>query len=188
MMKDRELLLIYFGRLSPTKNIEVVIHTLKCLLDAHYNATLKLIGGCSEKYLSQLNELIIAKGIPKEKIQLLGPKPIEYIFEVLSQSHYFIFPSNEPKEGHSNALTEAMSMGVVPIVSNAGFNASICGVKELVVKDINPRAFAEKIMEIEESGRWKELSLRVYNRFNENYTEEKALEKIREAATRMRLI
>lgn len=188
MKTDKEIRLVYFGRLSPTKNIEVVILTLKCLLDAHYNTTLKLIGGCSEKYHSQLNELIIAKRIPKEKIQLLGPKPIEYIFEVLSQSHYFIFPSNEPKEGHSNALTEAMAMGVVPIVSNAGFNASICGIPELVVKDITPRAFAEKIIRIEESGRWKELSQSVYNRFRDNYTEEKALEKIREAATRMRLI
>ena len=188
MPKDKDLHLVYFGRLSPTKNVDVVILTLKYLLDAQYKASLKLIGGCSEDYRSLLNHLMSVEGIPKEKVQFLGSRPMEYIFDVLSQSHYFIFPSNEPKEGHSNALTEAMSMGVVPIVSNAGFNASICGVPELVVKDINPKAFAEIIIKIEESGRWKELSLRVYNRFNENYTEEKALEKIKEAATRMGLI
>lgn len=188
MPKDKELQLVYFGRLSPTKNVDVVILTLKYLLDAQYDATLKLIGGYAEDYYLLLHQLMSVEGVPEEKIQFLGPKPMEYIFEVLSQSHYFIFPSNEPKEGHSNALTEAMAMGVVPIVSNAGFNASICGMSELVVKDINPRAFAEKIIRIEESGRWKELSQSVYNRFRDNYTEEKALEKIKEAATRMGLI
>ncbi len=188
MPKDKVLQLVYFGRLSPTKNVDVVILTLKYLLDAQYDATLKLIGGYAEDYYLLLHRLMSVEGISEERVQFLGSKPMEYIFEVLSQSHYFIFPSNEPKEGHSNALTEAMAMGVVPIVSNAGFNASICGMPELVVKDINPRVFAEKIIKIEETGRWQDVSMYVHNRFKDNYTEENALEKIKEVAIRLKLI
>ncbi len=188
MKGSRKIRLIYFGRLSPTKNVDMAILALKYLLGANYDATLQLIGGCSEEYRSSLHRLISSALIPKECVQFLGVQSMEYIFKALAHSHYFIFPSNEPKEGHSNALTEAMSMGVVPIVSNAGFNASICGLSELVVKDITPEAFAEKVISIEESGRWNELSLYVYNRYKENYTEAKALENIKEVARIMDLI
>lgn len=45
-------------------------------------------------------------------------------------------------EGHSNSLTEAMTFGVVPVVSTAGFNASIVSNEELVVSDINPERYS----------------------------------------------
>ena len=63
--------------------------------------------------------------IKKERI--LGQQPFERICDELQKAHFFVFPSQEKMEGHSNSLTEAMTFGVVPIVSAAGFNASIVG-------------------------------------------------------------
>ena len=75
-------------------------------------------------------------------------------------------------EGHSNSLTEAMTFGVVPVVSTAGFNASIVENKELVVDDINPRNYAKVIESVIEKNVWSEYSLNVYRRIKENYTED----------------
>lgn len=188
MENNKKLHLVYFGRFSPVKNVDVVILALKCLLDARYNADLSLIGGCPDDYRARLDKIIDEAQIPQGSILFFGPQPMARIFEILSGSHYFVFPSQEPKEGHSNSLTEAMAMGVVPIVSNAGFNASICGLPELVLEEVTPEAIANKIMNIESAQRWKELSQYVYNRFKENYTETKALENIRKAASLMGLI
>ena len=75
-------------------------------------------------------------------------------------------------EGHSNSLTEAMTFGVVPVVSTAGFNASIVGNEELVVSDINPKKYAEVIESVMKRNLWAEYSLKVYQRIKENYTED----------------
>ena len=187
MKTDRALQLIYFGRINPTKNIDVIIMTLKCLLDAHIPAQLSLIGGCSIEYQLYLEEVVKESLIPENLVSFEGYQAMDYIIKSLSKAHYFIFHSQEPKEGHSNSMTEAMSMGVVPIVSNVGFNASICGKPELVVTEINPCAFAKRIIAIEKSGLWKEYSKFVYHRFLDNYTEMKAIEHLMEAAKIMGL-
>ena len=96
-------------------------------------------------------------------------RPMEKDYEV-------VYLCTHPKcqtmvEGHSNSLTEAMACGVVPVVSNVGFNASVCGTKELVVNEIRAELFADRIIEIERSGRWKYYSERMIERVRDNYTE-----------------
>lgn len=104
-------------------------------------------------------------------MKFYGRKPFSFIADVLRKSHYYIFPSAEANEGHSNSLTEAMGCGVVPIVSTAGFNASICGNANLVAKDLIPETYAEIIKKIEIEERWKEYSVFCYNRVLDNYTQ-----------------
>ena len=41
------------------------------------------------------------------------------------ESHFFVFPTTHLGEGHSNALSESMAYGVVPIVADNGFNKDI---------------------------------------------------------------
>ena len=101
----------------------------------------------------------------------MGRKNIKEIVEYLKTSHYFLFPTNEPQEGHSNSLTEAMGLGVVPVVSNKGFNASICGKKELVIEGFNPQSYAEKIIEIEKADLWQTYSKYVQDRVKHNFTQ-----------------
>ena len=65
-----------------------------------------------------------------------------------------------------------MTFGVVPVVSTAGFNASIVGNKELVVDSIDPMKYARVIESVIEKNVWSEYSLAVYRRIKENYTED----------------
>lgn len=188
MSVKREIKLVYFGRLTETKHVEIVIQTLGILLKNGYTSSLDLIGGCSDEYMNVLQNVIADVGIAEGLITFHGQQPMSVIAEVLSAAHYFVFPSAEPKEGHSNALTEAMAFGVVPIVSNAGFNASICGKAELVVYDYHAASYAQVIMNIEHGGKWDEYSRFVYQRIATNYTEENATKAISEAAHYMGLI
>ena len=105
-------------------------------------------------------------------MQILGQQPFERICEELQKAHFFVFPSQEKMEGHSNSLTEAMTFGVVPVVSTAGFNASIVSNEDLVVSDINPKRYADVIEAIIKRNVWAEYSLNVYKRIKENYTED----------------
>lgn len=79
--------------------------------------------------------------------------------------------SAEANEGHSNSLTEAMGCGVVPIVSTAGFNASICGNMNLVADDLRAETYARIIMNIESDNKWSEFSKFCYDRVMNNYTQ-----------------
>lgn len=108
----------------------------------------------------------------EDEVQILGQQPFERICEELQKAHFFVFPSQEKMEGHSNSLTEAMTFGVVPVVSTAGFNASIVSNEELVVSDINPERYADVIESIIKRNVWAKYSLNVYKRIKENYTED----------------
>lgn len=178
-MNKGQINLIYFGRITASKNVDVVIKVLKILRKNGLQARLDLIGGCSDDYVHLLQVCIQNEQIPDEMVCFHGKQDFEYISRLLSNAHYFVFPSTEKKEGHSNSLTEAMAYGVVPIVSKAGFNESICGDQKFVVSEFSPEGFAEKIIEIEKAGEWPKLSHYVYERVITNYTEVQAIKKIK---------
>lgn len=165
--------LLYFGRVSESKNIDVVIKTASELKKKGYTVCLKIIGGYTEQYLGMLKKIIFDSGLEyPEEVIFTGQQPFETICKELQKCHFFIFPSKEKMEGHSNSLTEAMTFGVVPVVSTAGFNASIVAKKELVVENIDPVNFAAVVDSVITSGHWQEYSLYVYNRIKDNYTED----------------
>lgn len=169
-MRGNIVRLIYFGRVVPEKNIDVVIKTTSILKSSGLDVTLDIFGGYNAEYKKRLDALVESEGV-KDLITFYGRKSFPLIAEVLRKSHYYIFPSAEANEGHSNSLTEAMGCGVVPIVSTAGFNTSICSVKELIAQDLEPKTYAEIIMKIESAKKWKIYSELCYNRVIENYTQ-----------------
>lgn len=162
--------LIYFGRVTESKNVDVTIKALTEIRKAGIEARLDVIGGYNEEYKAVLDS-VAKDGNVSDYVKYYGRKPFSFIAEKLRESHYFLFPSTEKQEGHSNALTEAMGCGVVPIVSTAGFNRSICGNDKLVVDQVDHMSFAKKVIDIETTGSWKELSDGVYNHILSNYTE-----------------
>lgn len=168
--RPQPIKLIYFGRITEQKNVDVIIETLALVRKQGINAILQLIGGYDESYyrllINKIKELQL-----NDFVEFFGRRPFCFIAEKLRDAHYFIFPSEEKQEGHSNSLTEAMGCGVVPIVSTAGFNASICGSSELVIDTISPEKFADKIVEIENGHSWGKWSEKVYQRIIENYTQ-----------------
>lgn len=170
LLRSRPIKLIYFGRVTESKNVDVIIDTLGCLCRNGLDACLEIIGGYNEEYKRILDKKI-ADGRLVGKVVFYGRQSFSFIAEHLRTSHYFVFPSTEKQEGHSNSLTEAMGCGVVPIVSTMGFNKSICGNDDLVVEKIEGEAFADCIIGIEKADKWKAYSEFVYNRIVTNYTQ-----------------
>ncbi len=163
--------LIYFGRITKSKNIDVIIEILSYIRSAGIDAVLDLIGGYDKAYYELLQLKIKEVGLDQFCVYFYGRKSFSFISEKLQGASYFVFPSQESQEGHSNSLTEAMGRGVVPIVSTAGFNRSICGCQDLVVNSVNGKEFANKIIEIEDAQKWGEYSAFVYKRVLNNYTQ-----------------
>lgn len=170
LIRPVPLKIIYFGRVTKSKNIDVIIETLHIVRNAGFDSVLEIIGGYDEVYKSELDHKIESLGLG-DFVTFWGRKPFEFIAGKLRSSHYFVFPSSEKQEGHSNSLTEAMGCGVVPIVSTAGFNRSICGDDFLVIDGIEASDYANKIIEIEEKKVWAKYSDEVYNRVKNNYTQ-----------------
>ena len=165
------LRIIYFGRVVPDKNIEFIIEVCRELKILGISFEADIIGGYENDYFDYLNNIIRNNKLNDEKIVFHGRMDFEKIYEYLQSAHFFIFPSKEKREGHSNSLTEAMSCGVVPIVSKAGFNESIVGNSDLVISDFDPVLYANAINKIWGFGEWQKYSDMVYNRVLENYTE-----------------
>ena len=170
--------LIYFGRITESKNIEVIIEVYAELISKGYDTNITIIGGYSEEYKSVLDNKIKSLKIPKHNIKFLGQQPFEKISNELQNAHFFIFPSQEAMEGHSNSLTEAMTFGVVPVVSTAGFNSSIVSKPELVVDMISSNKFCNVIDKIIKDKSWEFYSKYVYDRVKQNYTEDIVRESI----------
>lgn len=177
--------LIYFGRVTSSKNIDIVIKCASILKNKGIPMRLDIIGSYEEEYGKQLQSLIKELGITTE-VSVHGAMAFDAIVNYLQNAHYFVFPSTEKKEGHSNALTEAMAFGVVPVASTAGFNESVVGTKELIVKKLEADAYAEVIIKILNSNQWQEKSRYCYNRIRTNYTEEKVSENILNEINKLR--
>lgn len=168
---DKELNLVFFGRLVPSKNINIIIESAAIVKKIYPQTKLHLIGGISEEYLQEMKMLISKCALGDNSVFFYGRKNFEFIVDILHRSHFFLFPSSERNEGHSNSLTEAMGCGVVPIVSKAGFNESICGDPALVVDKINAKLFADVILNILGNHLWELKSQQQYNRIMSNFTE-----------------
>lgn len=111
--------IFYFGRLTKTKGIDLILEVVKKLDERFKLYVAGAFGAdCSRGMLDD------------EKIEYLGfLNPME-LREVMKKMHFFIFPTRHVGEGQSNSLIEAMSAGLIPIVSNQGFNAEVvadCG-------------------------------------------------------------
>jgi len=166
-----KLCLVYFGRLVNSKRIDIVIKIASELKKKGIFFILNIIGSGNESYLADIRSLVNELNLT-EQVIFHGRLVLDEMVEILRHQHFFLFPSNEMREGHSNSLTEAMSFGIVPIASNAGFNASVIGEKELVINDKKPICFAEKIVEIYNDLKlWKKYSNQMHKRVYENYTE-----------------
>lgn len=168
--RGNQINIIYFGRVTKSKNVDVIIETLWLLRKSGMDARLDVIGGYSDKYKQELDSIVRKLNVDNQ-VSFYGRQPFDFIANKLRSSHYFVFPSTEKQEGHSNSLTEAMGCGVVPIVSKAGFNVSICGCSDLVVEEIAASKFAERIIDIENKGKWREYSSFVYDRILNNFTQ-----------------
>ena len=157
--------LIFFGRIDPNKNVGVIIDCFELLCKKYDNIYLTIIGGPgnSPQYVSDIDRKITQSAYANH-ISRYGLSPYPFIKEMMQTHHFFVFPTKEPCEGHSNSLSEAMSQGLVPIVSKHNFNPSIVGNEALVVDSYSPEDYAKAISTIIEAGDFQLISKQMIER------------------------
>ena len=101
----------------------------------------------------------------------------EVLPALLTDKHFYIFPSTQPREGQSNSVTECMSYGIIPIASPQGFNRSTIGDDYLIVEELTARAYAERIIEIVNGKKVLQYSKKVFDHFQTNYTQKVVFER-----------
>ena len=160
------LRLVYLGRIVPEKGIELAIDALKTLLGMGLNASLEVIGAGQASYVATLTER--TTDLP---VVWTGPLAPDATRARLADAHVFVFPTRHSGEGHSNALTEAMAEGLVPVCSDHGFNRSVVAdAGRILPREASAADYAEAIASIWQSGQWPQLSIAAYERVADNFT------------------
>ncbi|WP_426615264.1 glycosyltransferase family 4 protein [Bradyrhizobium sp. McL0616] len=119
---DHRINIVMLGRVAPEKGAGLGIEIVRLLRNANVPARLTIIGTGAPTYIDFLMEH--GKDLPVLFAGSLNPLEIE---ARLSKEHIFLFPTRHFGEGHSNALTEAMAAGLVPVCSDHGFNEDVVG-------------------------------------------------------------
>lgn len=170
--KDR-INLFYFGRISSTKNIDIVLETMNVLHSRYPRMTLSVVGNYSdETYYKSLTDYV-QQHLLSDCIKFYPACGHEQLKKYLKDKHFYIFPTSEPHEGHSNAMTEAMAWGLIPIATSQGFNRSVVANADLIVSELSPEAFADSISKIIDANLVDRYSIEAYQRVMDNYCSEK---------------
>ena len=124
--------IIFVGRLSYVKGIDILIKAFKEVSQKNNNMFLTIVGDGEEKerLVNLTKELNVS-----DKIKFVGRQP--NVIEWLDNADIFVYPSIW-EEGFGISVVEAMARGCIPIVSNGG------GLTEIVEDDKNGIIFTKK--------------------------------------------
>jgi glycosyltransferase involved in cell wall biosynthesis len=140
---ENSFVLLYAGRISPEKNIELLAEMMKIL--AFDNATdyrLLVAGaGPQSPWLQQQTD----KFFPNKIIQV-GHIDKEKLADFYTNADIFVHPN--PREPFGIAPLEAMASGVPVIAPNAGGILSYANQENAWLMDANAESFADAIREI----------------------------------------
>jgi glycosyltransferase involved in cell wall biosynthesis len=158
---DHRINIVMLGRVAPEKGTGLGIEIVRLLCNANVPARLTIIGAGAPAYIDFLVEH--GRDLPVLFTGSLTPLEIE---ARLSKEHIFLFPTRHCGEGHSNALTEAMAAGLVPVCSDHGFNGDVVGDCGFIVPaDATAEDYAAVLLAVIRSPNLlKELSIRARSR------------------------
>lgn len=108
--------MLFFGRIAPIKNIELLLHAFKEILGRGYDARLKLVGQMESGYDATIADLIKKLDIGA-RVDLPGPVyDLKKKISEIEKSDIFVLPSK--REASPQALIEAMALGKIALSSN----------------------------------------------------------------------
>lgn len=162
--------LLFFGRIEKEKNPLIIVHAAAVLQQQFDNITLTMIGNGRDELLKEVRKAM-EDDLTTGSFVLLPGCEHDELRKIITDKHFYVFPSEQPREGQSNAVTEAMSMGIIPIASPQGFSRSTIGDDFLIVDELSAEAYANRIAEIIKNNKMDFYSHFVRRRFLENYTE-----------------
>ena len=156
----------YAGSLNPEKGIRLILEASRVLAAEGFDVEVRLAGIGPAAFVDELRS-----AYADLRIAWLGAVPADQVLALFSAAHFFVFPTEHRGEGQSNALTEAMACGSVPIASDHGFNASVVGDCGAVLPPkSDAKAYGRALREIWDGGRWGELSARSQRRIREHFS------------------
>ncbi len=129
---------LFSGRMVPDKRVEVLFKAAEIVSSASPAPRLTFLGDGPER--DRLTKL--ASQFPSTGM-ISFPGFVKDVYTELMAADFFV--SASMREGQSNALLEAMSAGVIPIVFNASGVAEVVepGRTGFIVEQSTPEAFAE---------------------------------------------
>ena len=144
-LNNNQLQLMTIGRLHWKKDYTSVIMALKNLKDRGLDFKYTIIGDGPEE--EKLKYLVYDLGLINSII-FTGKISQKEILIYFKKSHFYLQYSLQ--EGFCNAVLEAQSMGVLPIVSDAeGLSENVLNNKTgWVIQKNSPKLLAEKIVEV----------------------------------------
>lgn len=173
--------LIFFGRLSRDKNVDIIIGVLKDLIS-------KKKSDCNLLLVGEFSDSVFEKEIKKSMtgfenhITIVPSCDFKELQSYLIRSHFFIFPSSNFREGQSNSLTEALLFGLIPVASDQGFNKSTINDEMFMIKDVNVESVSNKLIELINLGnaRLKSISKKLQNNARLKFSEKKVIKTLKE--------
>ena len=162
----------FFGRIGKPKNVLISIEIFNLFSSRHpeLQTSLTIVGaGDNKAYLQKVSDAI-NKSSFKDRILQYGNSPYEFLVDMMQKQHFYLFPTEEKAEGHSNALNEAMSQGVIPIASDYHFNKTVIGEDYLVVKGYDPVNYVKAIEYVLVHVDMDALSKKLWNRVKDLYS------------------
>ena len=122
--KNRIVNIIFVGRIEKVKGVDMLIDTIKELLEDKINVKLTIVGeGTQRKKLEE----IVKKENLQEKVIFTGAQ--SNVIEWLDKSDIFVYPSVW-EEAFGISVAEAMARGCIPIVTNRGGLPEVVGSNE----------------------------------------------------------
>lgn len=160
------------GRMASNKGFEYLIESAKYLDDDY----VIYIGG-SGKLKESLHSLIIENNL-QDRVILIGKINRDNLQYYYSNCHIFVLPSVQ--ESYGIVLIEAMSFSK-PVICTKLFPSGNDWINQngktgLVVESKNPKAISDAIKSIESN--YKYYANSAYNRYIEEFTQDKMIDKI----------
>ncbi|HEY9210839.1 MAG TPA: glycosyltransferase [Methylotenera sp.] len=136
--------LLYVGGFDKRKNTEKLIACF-AMLPAKIRTKYKLLlaGGISDARRLELEHYAASKGLAKNEVVLYGYINDQFLVELYTNSHLFVFPSAD--EGFGLPPLEAMSLGVPTITSNCASLPEVVGNPKALFDPNNEHDFLEKL-------------------------------------------
>lgn len=171
--------LIYVGRVNLEKGVETALQATRLLQQQGLACTLTIAGPGDAALLARLQAEYADVGA-----HWPGSLPSAGVLAELARAQLFLFPTRHLGEGHSNALTEAMAMGCVPVASDNGFNRSVIGPCGAILPfEAGASEYAAAIAALWRDGQWPVLSAQAMARTRELFSTEQAVARLLAAYT-----
>lgn len=125
----------FWGRLSRQKNLPRALRLFALVKDLYPQARFMIVGPDGDDSIT-VNETIASLKL-NEAVEILPAQPFEQILPLLAERGTCFFLQTSKYEGMSMAVTEAMQLGLIPIVTPVGEIANYADTSNAFLLDVD---------------------------------------------------